>query len=188
MNWFNEKKLWSPLLVLLALVLASVWYFSRPKNLQFNNGPLSLLDKRPTQIHTERVQDWSLLLDGKTFANQHHILQIGQRLHFTGHLHPNLSMIPPGADTELIVSVRPTKHKKVDEAWDVEGTDMYWEWGCSVITEQRIIDTQDHSVFDRHFDTGEYNARIYFAVDDRDAGKNTVDLLATATITIVAAK
>ncbi|HCS50481.1 hypothetical protein [Rubinisphaera sp.] len=167
------------------LLLAWGWLAYPPFEDKFDHGPLSLLNKRPAHFNPARIDDWELLLNGKPVADNQHTVRIGETLLFTGHLYPVMKTIPPGAVSGLVVSLRPVDHTTTEETWDIGDQERGWEWPCYAITEKRIID-DDHIVNSRNFVPGDYNARIYFIVEDSDAGENTVDLISTAKFTILA--
>ncbi|MCG6155426.1 hypothetical protein [Rubinisphaera margarita] len=177
---------WTALVVAaILLLLAWDWYRLHTAEDKFDHGPLSLLDKRPAHTNTERIEDWSLLINGKTLAGQHHEIRIDEELHFTGHVSPVMSKLPPGGILQLLIAIRPAERFKIDEPWDVEGMDFQLEWRCGAITEDRIIDNKTFAS-GHVYSPGDYNARIYYTVEDQDAGENTIDLLATCTFTLLA--
>ncbi len=186
MRMSKSFRKWTALVVAaILLLLAWDWYTLYTAEDKFDHGPLSLLNKRPAHIYTERVNDWSLLIKGRKLADQHHELHIGEELHFTGHLHAALEKIPPASSKTLVVSVRPADEVRVDKEWPVGGKYFYLDWGCSSSNDGRDIDHKT-TVREKVFSPGEYYGRIYFTVEDRDAGENTIDLLATCTFTLLA--
>ncbi|MCA8986151.1 MAG: hypothetical protein KDA78_00825 [Planctomycetaceae bacterium] len=180
----SGKKRWSLAIIAVLVLLGWSLFPGKPPVDKFDHGPGSLLRKRPTHLNTEHVEDWSLLLNGEKVADNHLLLWYGQEIFLTGHLQPNLASIPPGAKSYLVLSMKPVWSKKLHEDWDFGITEQRWEWQCHALTEDRIIES-DQRIRRSEFPPGDYSVRIYLAVEDEDAGENTVDLLATATLAIV---
>jgi hypothetical protein len=153
---------------------------------RFRGGPHELLRKRPASVNLERVADWSLLIDGLEFEGRHHALHGGQSVHFTGHLNAVEDEVPQGmVDRSLLIALRPAGSSSTGRDWDNPTVQEMWqEWSLGILGKDRRVDSTK-VVKEDTFGPGEYHARIYFVIHDSEAGRNSVDLLGTATVTIV---
>lgn len=137
---------------------------------------------RPANIITERVVGWSLKLNGTPFSGNHHVLKLNEKVDMEGHATPADDSIPLGTNPDFVVSLRP-KGENPNGEWSAVGVrNSHLEFKAHVLQGKA---KRSPKIKEQWFEAGEYDARLYYVIIDDFAGQTTVDLLATATISIV---
>jgi hypothetical protein len=143
---------------------------------------------RPAVVNRERVVEWELHVNGVPFEGHHHVLELGKPVAFTGRLVPKDKRITWRLDSSLRLVLRPQGEFSMEEDWTtITSEERTLELEAWFSKPETIDCKTTHPL--RNIEPGEYNARLCFLVLDnyRENQRTTVDLLATGTVTIVAA-
>ena len=130
----------------------------------------------------KKLTEWSLSLNGVPFEGNHHTLRIDDRVAMTGHAKLIKESLPSMVLPQLLVTLRPLDFDE-DAAWDGTGKSKNdREFGGVIIHDQ--VDRKP-KLDGRYFEPGEYNARLYYFIQDPVGENSSAELLAKATVTIV---
>ncbi len=147
--------------------------------------PPGLYD-RPADIHTERILDWELTVNGVPVLDRTHTVRIGEPIRFQGHVNIDESKIAGKGITIRFIKVclRPVT-QSADKPWPRPGPkERPLEWDCPILKKEAVID-RTHVLDARRVPPGEYHARIYLTVEDIEDEQNHVDLIGRAHFTIL---
>lgn len=147
--------------------------------------PPGLYD-RPAAIHTEKIIDWELTVNGVPILDRTHTVRIGEPIRFQGHVTVDESKIAGKGITVRFVKVclRP-ETRSADKPWPRPSPEeRHLEWDCPILKKEGVIDRM-RVLEERWVPPGEYHARIYLIVEDIEDEQNSVDLIGRAHFTIL---
>lgn len=127
------------------------------------------------------IKSWSLSINSIPFENQPKLI-LDEKIPMTGHVEVNPGTVPQKLLMQLTITLRPVGEATHDD-WTSESVrDINLEFSAFLPPSGEIESST--LLRSRHFECGEYDARLYFHTMDTMRGTAKFELLSTSKITI----